>query len=176
MRNRAIEHMRLFKKRQVLKALFNRQDVMRSHHSSTYDQRSQSFVSELKSTQIEPILEKPARKVVIERPKPDKQLMKVFRRQLKLRSIFRPWLELTRARLERKTDFFRVRANSINRVAFEALRENVRITNGRRSKAKRIVHSRAVQLLGTAFVGFVENRKQRLLHRKLNKAAGLFFV
>ena len=102
--------------------------------------------------------------------------MKVYGRHLKLRSVFRPWLELTRARLERKTDFFRVRANSINRVAFNALRENVKITNGRRSKAKRIVHGRAVRLLGTVFTGFIENRKQQLLHRKLNRAAGLFFV
>lgn len=90
--------------------------------------------------------------------------------------MFRPWLELTRGRLERKSDFLRIRASSINRIAFEALRENVRITNGRRSKAKRIVRGRALRLLGTAFSAFVQNHRQEALQLKLNKAAGLFFV
>lgn len=163
---RAIEHMRRFRMRQILKALFNGLDIMRYFPVK---------LNSNKSTRLKTHFD--AWMGNVREPATTEQVMKLFCKKRQLSLIFKPWLNLTRERLDRKAQFFMTRANAINRTAFDALKLNVKITNKRRTKARKIIHGRAMRLLGIAFhQGFMTNLRVRKLQHKLNRAAGFLFM
>ena len=67
------------------------------------------------------------------------------------KKFFGPWLALTRHRVQRRQDFYRLRACNINRRAFNALKQNLIQSNGLRVRAKRLLRSRAKKLISKVF-------------------------
>lgn len=162
--------MQMFRKRQVLKAMFNNFDVTKTAQTNLelrfYRKTTLKAHFKIWWNKTHKLLKQKAERLLIKHYWAKQQLLQVFK----------PWLDLTRRRLEQKQAFFRTRAITINRVAFDALKLNVKFTNKRRTKAKRILHHRAMRLLATSFAGFAAQRKDKQRMRKLNKAAGFYFM
>ena len=85
------------------------------------------------------------------------------------RRYFNPWLNEARRRLERRHHFYEIRAHSILRIAFIALRDHVDQSNGNRVRAKKLIKLRARKLLAKVFYqGLYVYRRDSQLMKKLN--------